>query len=288
VLTYTNSLTISGNITGTGGLTKQGSGTLYLRGANTFLGRTFIDTGTLSLLGSSSLAASTNLTLSGGTLEVTARSDGLLTVNSGQALTGNGTVSGNVLVAPGASVSPGNAIGTITIANGSVTLAGTAFMQVSKTTGTSDLINGATTITYGGTLSLTNFSGALSGGESFKLFDAAAYTGAFTNISPATPGPNLVWDTSSLLTNGTIRVLYVAPPQFTGFSRTAGSQFNLAFTGAPGQSYRVWASTNVAATPIGSTWDVLTTGVFSAGGTGTFTDTATTNYPARFYLISFP
>jgi hypothetical protein len=80
----------------------------------------------------------------------------------------------------------------------------------------------------------------------------------------------------------------VPPPQFTGFSRTAGSQFNLTFTGVPGQSHRVWASTNVAATPIGSTWNVLTTGVFGAGGTAAFSETTTTNYPIRFYLISVP
>jgi autotransporter-associated beta strand protein len=287
VMTYTNSLTLSGNLNGPGSLNKQGGGTLYLSGANSFTGRTLVDNGTLALLGSSSLAASTNIALSGGTLGVTGRSDGLLTLVSGQTLSGNGTINGNVLAGAGSIVSPGTAIGTITLAGGSLTMAGTAFMQISKNSGLSDLINGAGTITYGGTLSLTNTGGTLVGGESFKLFDAVTYAGGFTNIVPATPGQYLAWDTTGLLTNGTLRVLYIPPPQFTSFAKIPGG-FSLAFSGPSGSSYRVWATTNVTATPIISTWSVVASGSFNSGGTATFTDTSAPGYATRFYSLSVP
>ncbi|WP_119680974.1 DUF4347 domain-containing protein [Indioceanicola profundi] len=71
-LTVTNStgtLTISAPIGGTGGLTKDGAGTLALSGTNTFVGAVSVAGGTLALNGGAALADSAVVTLSGtGTL----------------------------------------------------------------------------------------------------------------------------------------------------------------------------------------------------------------------------
>ena len=62
-------------------------------------------------------------------------------------------------------------------------LSGTMFLALNPAAGTNDLIRGLTTVTYGGTLALTNFSGAYNSNSVFKIFSAANYSGAFTNIS---------------------------------------------------------------------------------------------------------
>jgi autotransporter-associated beta strand protein len=62
-------------------------------------------------------------------------------------------------------------------------------------------------------------------------------------------------------------------------------QFNA--LGAYGASYRIWASTNLALAPVTSTWSNVSSGTFT-GQSVSYTDTAATNYPARFYVITIP
>ena len=60
-------------------------------------------------------------------------------------------------------------------------------------------------------------------------------------------------------------------------------------TGAPGSAgfgYHVWATTNLALTPVTSTWTPLTNGIFDTGP-AVFTDPAS-GLPQRFYLITVP
>ena len=77
---FGETLTVSGIISGTGGVTKAGSGVLTLSGANTYTGATTINAGTLIALNllakgglASNIGASTsaaaNLVLAGGTLQ---------------------------------------------------------------------------------------------------------------------------------------------------------------------------------------------------------------------------
>jgi hypothetical protein len=163
----------------------------------------------------------------------------------------------------------------------------TNLMEVSKVGGTaaSDQVV-ATNVTYGGTLTVTGAGGAFAANDTFKLFSAGSYSGAF---SPIILPVGTTWDTSNLTVDGTIKVVSVVRPQFTGITLTNGST-QLAFAGPGGNSYRLWASTNVAATPVSGTWALLVTNglLDNITGTATFVDLAATNYPARFYKISVP
>src|SRR5205823_14155841 len=50
--------------------------------------------------------------------------------------------------------------------------------------------------------------------NAFKLFSATNYVGAFATLNPA-PGPNLAWNTNTLATDGTLRVVSTAPAQIS-------------------------------------------------------------------------
>jgi len=277
---------------GAGGLLKSGAGSLTLNSASTYPGSTAITGGTLALAGSGSIDTSTNISLSGGAvLDLSGLGSPAITLTTGRGLTGSGTVIGAVTMATGSSLSVGgtgtNTIGTLTVTNNLVLQAGsTTLMEVGKigSTATNDQVV-ATNITYGGTLTVTGIGGAFAANDTFKLFSSGSYGGSFTTLNLPV---GTTWDTSRLAIDGTIKVLSVVRPQFSSITSTNGA-FQLSFSGPAGNSYRVWANTNVAARPIATTWSLLVSnGLFATSGTAAFTDTAATNFPARFYLISVP
>ena len=92
-------LTMSGGSAATSGqLIKAGLGTLVLSGPNLHTGGTTVSAGTLLVINPGSLAA------------------GAVTVASGAALGGDGTIGGSVSVASGGTLSPGNlGVGTLTV-----------------------------------------------------------------------------------------------------------------------------------------------------------------------------
>lgn len=65
-----DTLTISGNISGNGGLTKNGSGTLVLSGSNSYSAPTVINAGTLNATTANALGSNTTVQVNGGTLLV--------------------------------------------------------------------------------------------------------------------------------------------------------------------------------------------------------------------------
>ena len=69
--------------------------------------------------------------------------------------------------------------------------------------------------------------------------------------------------------------------QVSNFLLNPDGEFQLTISGAPGPGYIIYESTNLVQ------WDMLAT-LTNTNGTVQFTDTGSTNFPARYYRISAP
>jgi len=174
-------------------VTKVGTGNWTVSGANTYNGGTIVSGGTLTVNNSSGSGTGT----------------GSVTVNNSATLAGTGIISGAVTIASGATNSPGaNGIGTLRVNNSFTLNAGSTMrIEINKTSGTKDLLDVSGTLTYGGTLVVSNLSGTLADGDSFKVFDAGSYAGSFTSQSLPPLASDLMWYTGQLNTSGTITVV---------------------------------------------------------------------------------
>lgn len=92
------------NISGTGGFTKLGTGTLVFTGDNTYTGPTLVSAGTFAVDG---------------------RLDSAVTVASGATLGGSGHFDGGVVLQAGATLAPGSSPGTMTFNDGLTIAVGT-------------------------------------------------------------------------------------------------------------------------------------------------------------------
>ncbi|MEI7732384.1 MAG: autotransporter-associated beta strand repeat-containing protein [Verrucomicrobiota bacterium] len=229
---------------GAGALIKTGLGTMVLDGNNYYTGPTYINQGSLLLTVNGTIAGS---------------STGAVLV-AGGTLGGVGFITNSVVVLPGGTLSPGsNNIGILTV-KGNVKLGGTTEMKIKRSAGLfyKDLLTGVNTQTNGGTLTVTVTSdsdplASFVAGDAWKLFNATTTVGAFavTNL----PGPlaaNLVWDTSTLNTDGTLRVAEVASnlvitPSPTNTVEVGNPVGFLASASGSSLTYRWYANSNFAA-----------------------------------------
>ncbi len=101
-------------------------------------------------------------------------------------------------------------------------------------------------LTFAGALAVTNLGGELSAGDTFKLFSAPTFTGAFASVILPPLNSALAWDTSALHTAGTIKVVALTPPLITGVQLFGGDIVVTGTGGMPAGAYIVSASTNIA------------------------------------------
>jgi autotransporter-associated beta strand protein len=240
-------LTVNGVVGGAGNLTLNGRGTVILAAANACSGPTTISNGTLLVNG----VITNPVTVAGGTLSGTGTVTGPVVVNAGT-LSGTGTMTGPVVVNAFGALSPGPSIGTLTLSNtltlqpGSLTT-----LDINKSTGACDQIIGLTSIAYGGTLVIGNQAGVLAAGDSFNVFNARNYSGAFTRISPPTPGNGLAWDADALAANGTLRVITTSNAPIT--AQLAGPQLTLSWP-SNNTGWRLQSQTNAPGVGLTTNW----------------------------------
>jgi autotransporter-associated beta strand protein len=294
--------TIANPITGNGGFTKTGTGLLVLGAINTYTGNTVISGGTLALYfgtTNASIASSALINITGGTLlDASGRSDDTFTLASGQTLEGggvtnSGSINGIFVASAGSIFAPATGttnVGSIAVSS-NATLQGSATMTLNASTGASDQLL-AYSVTYGGTLTVTNAFGTITNGQMFQLFvssNGVYNAGSFSSIALPT-ATGLTW-TTNLAVNGSItaNVVTVPPtqPSITGFSLT-GTQLIISGTSSTtdlNYTYSVLGSTNLLL-PL-TNWTVLSTGnSFNPGGN--FRITNTVSLPLSFYLIRVP
>ena len=89
-----------------------------------------------------------------------------------------------------------------------------------------------------------------------------------------------------------LQVVAAAPGSAPGFpaggvSVLPNGGVSLVATGAVGGTYKLWATTNLALTPVTNTWKLLSSGTITTSPF-TNTDLTATNYSQRFYLFSTP
>ncbi|PHN24451.1 autotransporter serine protease [Pseudomonas sp. ICMP 460] len=162
----------SNDISGHGGLTKQGIGTLLLTGSNTYSGPTLVNQGLLAINGSV-------------TSDVTVSQSGIVG--------GSGRI-GSLTAQSGGTVAPGNSIGTLNVAGDVTFNAGSTYAVELSPTSSDQIVASGTATLNGGTVTLalensptllSNAQAASLIGRQYNILQAAGgITGNFAAVVP--------------------------------------------------------------------------------------------------------
>jgi autotransporter-associated beta strand protein len=267
-----------------GGLTKLGNGTLTLNEANTYSGQTTISGGRLALGSTGAINNSSKITIAaGGMFDVSAIP--AYTLSSDLSASGTGTVHGT-----NAAVIVGDSAGSVSFGSRAILLTFTPASLTGDDTSPALVVSQAPLELGGSTLTVTS-SSTLGVGD-YRLMNATAISGSFSSIDIS--GVPLAAGTTGTVvaaSGGTVTLSVTAtvPPSFPpgGVGILPDGNISLTATGAVGAAYSLWASTNVALTPVNSTWTLLDSGTITVSPF-TVNDLTATNYPQRFYLFSAP
>jgi hypothetical protein len=151
----------------------------------------------------------------------------------------------------GAVLSPGASIGRLTV--GGIALGGTTLMELNKTNSLgNDSVLSTGTLSYGGTLVVTNVGPALAVGDTFGLFSPAG-SGNFDNVILPVLQGGLGW-TNNLASNGTISVIQVVNPSRTNITiQVSGGNMTLSWP-ADHIGWVLQSQTNTATTGLSINW----------------------------------
>jgi autotransporter-associated beta strand protein len=232
-----------------GGLTKLGEGRLTLTGANTFTGPVLVQGGTL---------------------------------------VHDGSFAGSVTVANGGALDLGPALEDLEI-KGALNLQGTLYLDINPDQMDADRIFGTPSVTFGGRLVVRNLGGPARLGDSFWLFDAASFSGAFTEVVLPELEPGLAWDIEALEATGILQVIRVVtvPPVISGWLLDRNNNtLTLEFTGQQGQTYWIQGATQLSTNTV---WETISTNVADlVNGRFNFILTNTAEFPQRYFRTVKP
>ncbi|HEV2510987.1 autotransporter domain-containing protein [Bosea sp. (in: a-proteobacteria)] len=179
VADFTDSATLAAVISGSGSVTKRGSGTLSLTGTSTYSGATKVESGKLVVNGS----ITSTVTLDGGTLG------------------GSGTV-GGIVTNSGGTVAPGNSIGTLTVSGNVAFASGSTYQVEVNAAGQSDrIVASGSAIITGGTVQVLAENGNYAAATSYTILTASGgVSGTFSSVSSnlAFLTPSLAYDSQNV------------------------------------------------------------------------------------------
>jgi len=215
-------------------------------------------------------------------------------INNGRFLVDGSLVSTLSGVASPVTVNAGGTLGGTGIV-GVVTFNAGSFAEL--TLGSPLTLSNSLTVATVGTLpvvkvNLTN--NVAPGTYPLATYNATGSSGAFASTPMILTGSLSAGNVGTITTASGAVSLVVAPTGNTtapGFPANAiqvsGGTVSLTATGALGSTYKLWASTNVALTPITTTWTLLTSGTVTVSPF-TITDPGAVTNQQRFYLFSAP
>jgi len=249
-------------------LIKQGTGTWTLTGTSTQTGTTVVSNGTMLINGSFNGSP--------------------VTVNGGE-LGGTGSISGApVTVNPGGEFAPGSAaaeFGTLTINNDLILAAGSrTLVRLQHSPRMNSAANITGTLTEGGELVVEDVgAGALTNGDSFQLFSAGNYSGAFDGFALPSLATGLAWNTYALNTSGTLSIVRLTSPTIASLNIAGGSVIIAGSGGTDNWPYYLLASTNLSL-PLAQ-WSRVATNQFDAAGNFSITNAINPDWPQSFYRL---
>ncbi|HUA66849.1 MAG TPA: RICIN domain-containing protein [Alphaproteobacteria bacterium] len=249
-------------------LSKIGTGTETLSGANTYNGNTTIAGGSLALSGNGSIANTPSITVAGGaTFDVSGLSSAF-TLGSSQVLS--------------------NSTSTATIAGNFNTGSGTLSLTYAAGTPSLSVSSGTLTLSSGAALTIKNTGAPLSLGTYTIIAAGGGTVGGTLPSSYAVTGAGLTTGASSSLeiNGGALELIVTLPaPHITGIRVNGTTLMMTATNGAAGGHFVLLGSTNLAM-PLQQWTPILTNEFDGSGDLNLMTNIISPANPLEFYILS--